>query len=179
ITFPNVFTSVPTNPALIAKARVFGFDPSFRNPRSFQAAGTLDHEFRSDLVLTVGYIHNSTSALQRRSDRNLFAPTINAQGTPIFPTTRPNTTINQLEINESTAHSTYDGMALRLTKRFTRRSQFVANYTFARNRDDDSNERNFSRETSLNPFDFSIEEAPSKQDIRHTLSVNGFSDVSR
>src|SRR5215510_9108191 len=177
ITFPNVFTSVPTNPALIAKARVFGFDPSFRNPRSFQAAGTLDHEFRSDVVFTAGYIHNSTWALQRRIDRNLFAPTINAQGTPIFPTTRPNTTINQLEINESTAHSTYNAMTLSLTKRFTRRYQFVANYTLARNRDDDSNERNFSRETALNPFDFSIEDVSSKQDIRHTLSVNGLFDL--
>jgi len=177
ITFPNVFTSVPTNTALIAKPRVFGFDPSFHNPRSFQAAGTIDHEMRSDLVLTVGYIHNSTWALQRRSDRNLFAPTINTQGTPIFPATRPNTTINQLEINESTAHSTYDGMTLSLTKRFTRRYQFTANYTLARSRDDDSNERNFSREVALNPFDFSIENTASKQDIRHTLNLNGLVDL--
>jgi Carboxypeptidase regulatory-like domain/TonB dependent receptor-like, beta-barrel len=177
ITYPNAFTSVPTNAALIAKPRVFGFDPTFRNPRSFQAAGTIEHELSSDVVVTVGYIHNSTWALQRRRDRNLFAPTINAQGTPIFPATRPNTTINQLEINESTAHSTYDGMTLSLNKRFLRRSQFTANYTLARSRDDDSNERNFSREVALNPFDFSIENTASKQDIRHTLSLNGLVDL--
>ena len=177
ITYPNVFTAVPANAALIAKPRVFGFDPTFRNPRSFQASGTIERELASDLVLTVGYIHNSTWALQRRRDRNLFAPTINAQGTPIFPATRPNTTINQLEINESTAHSTYDGMTLSLVKRFMRHSQFTANYTLARSRDDDSNERNFSREVALNPFDFSIENTASKQDIRHTLSLNGLVDL--
>src|SRR5262249_9023114 len=105
-------------------------------------------------------------------------PTINSQGTPIFPTTRPNTTINQLEINESTAHSTYDGMTLSLSKRFARRYQFMANYTLARNHDDDSNERNFSRETALNPFDFSIEATSSKQDIRNTLAVNGLVDLA-
>jgi hypothetical protein len=177
IAYPNVFTTVPANPALIAKPRVFGFDPTFRNPRSFQAAGTVEHELSSDLVLTVGYIHNSTWALQRRRDRNLFPPTINAQGTPIFPTTRPNPSIGWFSVNESTAHSTYDGMTLTLNKRFARRYQFVANYTLSRTRDDDSNERNFSREVELNPFDVSIENTFSKQDMRHLLSFNGLVDL--
>jgi len=177
ITFPNVFTTAPTNPALIAKPRVFGFDPTFRNPRSFQTAGTVEQNLNNQLVLTAGYIHNSTWALQRRRDRNLFAPTINAQGTPIFPTTRPNPNIGWFSVNESTAHSTYDAMTLSLTRRLAQHYQFMANYTLARNRDDDSNERNFSREVELNPFDLSIEDAPSKQDIRHTLSVSGLVDL--
>ena len=177
ITFPNVFTSAPTNAALIAKPRVFGFDPTFRNPRSFQAAGTIEHELRSDVVLTIGYIHNSTWALQRRRDRNLFPPTINAQGTPIFPTTRPNPNIGWFSVNESTAHSTYDGMTLTVNKRLARRYQLTANYTLSRARDDDSNERNFSREVELNPFDVSIENTFSKQDMRHTLSLSGLVDL--
>jgi len=179
ITFPNVFTSVPANATLIAKPRVFGFDPTFRNPRSFQAAGTLEHEIRSDLVLTIGYIHGSTWALQRRRDRNLFAPTINAQGTPIFSVNRPNPNIGWFSVNESTAHSTYDGMTFTVNKRWSRRYQLVANYTLSRARDDDSNERNFSREVELNPFDVSIENAYSKQDMRNTLSVNGLVELGR
>jgi len=179
ITFPNVFTSVPTNTALIAKPRVFGFDPSFRNPRSFQAAGTVEHELRSDLVFTVGYIHSGTWALQRRRDRNLFAPTINAQGTPIFPATRPSPNIGWFSVNESTAHSTYDAMTVSVNKRFARQYQFMANYTLSGARDDDSNERNFSREVELNPFDVSIENTFSKQDMRHTLSLSGLVDLGR
>jgi hypothetical protein len=178
ITFPNVFTAPPAA-AFIAKPRVFGFDPSFKNPRSFQAAGTVEQTIGKDMVLTAGYIHNSTWALQRRRDRNLFPPTINAQGTPIFPTTRPNPNIGWFSVNESTAHSTYDGMTLSLTRRLAKRFQFMGNYTLARNRDDDSNERNFSREVELNPFDVSIEDAPSKQDIRHTFSLNGLVDLGR
>ena len=177
ITYPNVFATAPANAALIAKPRVFGFDPTFRNPRSFQAAGTIEHELSRDVVLTVGYIHNSTWALQRRRDRNLFPPTINAQGTPIFPATRPNPNIGWFSVNESTAHSTYDGMTLSLNKRFARRYQFVANYTLSRTRDDDSNERNFSREVELNPFDVSIENTFSKQDMRHLLSFNGLVEL--
>ena len=178
ITFPNVFTAPPAA-AFIAKPRVFGFDPTFRNPRSFQAAGTVEQSLGSETVLSVGYIHNSTWALQRRRDRNLFAPTINAQGTPIFPATRPNPNIGWFSVNESSAHSTYDGMTLSLRRRLAQRLQFLANYTLARNVDNDSNERNFSREVELNPFDFSIENTFSKQDIRHTLSMSGLYDLGR
>src|SRR5262249_35849805 len=92
ITFPNVFRTIPAA-SLIAKPRVFGFDPTFRNPRSFQTAGTIEQNLGKETVLTAGYVHNSTWALQRRLDRNLLAPTINVQGTPIFPTTRSNPNI--------------------------------------------------------------------------------------
>ncbi len=175
VTYPNYLSAIPTGFVLLQ--RIFGFDPEFKNPRSFQASGTLEQRINKDLVMTVGFIHNSTWNLQRRLDRNLFAPTLQPSGFPIFSATRPNPTIAQLEINESSAHSTYDGLTVSLTRRFADRYLFSANYTFANNRDDDSNERNFSRETTLNPFNLKAEEGPSKQDVRHNLNVNGLVDV--
>jgi len=168
-------TAIPTG--FIVPARVFGFDADFKNPRSFQAAATVEQKIGRDVVLTAGYIHNSTWNLQRRLDRNLFPPVLQASGFPVFPTTRPNPTIAQLEINESSAHSTYDGLTLSLRRRFAQRFQFEANYTFARNRDDDSNERNFSRETTLNPFNLKAEAGPSKQDVKHNLNISGLIDL--
>jgi hypothetical protein len=105
VTYPNRLTAIPTE--FIVRPRVFGFDPNFKNPRSFQTAATLEQKIGKDLVATVGFIHNSTWNLQRRLDRNLFAPVLQPSGFPIFPTTRPNPNIAQLEINESSAHSTY------------------------------------------------------------------------
>ncbi len=175
VTFPNRLTAIPAG--FVVPARVFGFDPNFKNPRSFQTAATLEQKIGKDLVATIGYIHNSTYNLQRRLDRNLFPPVLQPSGFPIFPTTRPNPTIAQLEINESSAHSRYDGLTLSLQRRFAQRFQFEANYTFSNSRDDDSNERNFSRETTLNPFNLKAEEGPSKQDVRHNLNVSGLVDV--
>jgi len=175
VTYPNRLTVMP--PAFIVPARVFGFDPNFKNPRSFQFAAAIEHKIGRDVVLTAGYIRNSTWNLQRRLDRNLFPPVLQPSGFPIFPTTRPNPTIAQLEINESSAHSTYDGLTLSLRRRFAQRFQFETNYTFARNRDDDSNERNFSRETTLNPFNLIAEAGPSKQDVKHNLNVSGLIDL--
>lgn len=177
LTFPNALAAIPAG--FITAPRVFGFDPNFKNPRSFQTSATLEQRIGDDLALTAGYIHNSTWNLQRRLDRNLFPPTINAAGLPIFPTTRPNPAIGILSVNESSAHSTYDALTLSLTRRFSLRYQTQVTYTFARNRDDDSNERNFSRESALNPFDLRLEEGPSKQDVRHNLNVSGLVDLGR
>ena len=175
VTYPNRLTVIPT--AFIVKPRVFGFDADFKNPRSFQFSATIEQKIGKDFVFTAGYIRNSTYNLQRRLDRNLFPPVLQASGFPIFPTTRPNPTIAQLEINESSAHSSYDALTLSFRRRFAQRFQFEANYTFAKNRDDDSNERNFSRETTLNPFNLKAEAGPSKQDVRHNLNVSGLVDL--
>jgi len=180
ITFPNRLSTISTSLLpFVLKQRVFGFDPGFKNPRSAQFSATLEQKISSGLVLTAGYIHNSTYNLQRRVDRNLFPPTVLANGYLSWSTTRPNTTIAQLEINESSAHSTYDALTLSLRRRFANRFQFEANYTFANNRDDDSNERSFSREGTLNPFNLKLEEGPSKQDVRHNLNISGLYDLGR
>jgi hypothetical protein len=178
VTYPNGFTTISAAvlPFLV-KPRVFGFDPTFQNPRSFQTSATIEQKIGKDLVFTGGYIHNSTYNLQRRIDRNLFPPTLQPSGFPIFSATRPNPSISQLEINQSTAHSQYDALTLSLRRRFAKRFQFEANYTFANNRDDDSNERNFSRETTLNPFNLKAEEGPSKQDVQHNFNLSGLYDL--
>ena len=177
-TFPNVLTSIPQEfEQFIVEPRIFGFDSDFKNPRSFQASATIEQRLGSDTVLTAGYIRNSTWNLQRRTDRNLFPPTIDETGMPIFPSARPNPDIGVLSINESTAHSTYDGLTLTLTRRFANRFQGQVNYTLARNVDDDSNERNFSQEPALNPFDLSIERGYSKQDVRHNFNMSGLVDL--
>ena len=175
VTFPNRLMAIPAG--FTVAPRVFGFDTDFKNPRSFQFSATVEQKVGKDLVFTAGFIRNSTYNLQRRLDRNLFPPVLQASGFPIFPTTRPNPTIAQLEINESSAHSHYNALTLSLRRRFAQRYQFEANYTFASNRDDDSNERNFSRETTLNPFNLKAEEGPSKQDVRHNLNLSGLVDL--
>jgi hypothetical protein len=125
----------------------------------------------------VSYVHSTTDNLQRRLDRNLFAPTIDARGMPIFPLTRPDPTIGALSINESTARSRYDAMVVALTHRLTNHFQMQTNYTLARNMDDDSNEHLFRRETALNPFDLAAEWSDSKNDVRHNVNVNALADI--
>src|SRR5439155_3767469 len=132
LTFPSPLSSVP--PGLrVAAPRVFGFDPTFVNPRSWQGSATVEQLLGASLILSVGYVHSATDHLQRRLDRNLFAPTIDATGMPIFPATRPDPTIGVLSVNESTARSRYDGMAVSLTRRLANHFQLQTNYALGLN----------------------------------------------
>jgi hypothetical protein len=90
---------------------------------------------------------------------------------------RPNPAIAQFSINESEAHSRYDGFDFAVNKRLSHHLQFQAGYTLAWNRDDDSQERNFNRETALDPLLPELEAGPSKNDVRHTLRLNGIVDL--
>ncbi|MCU0240592.1 MAG: carboxypeptidase regulatory-like domain-containing protein, partial [Pyrinomonadaceae bacterium] len=141
LSFPNALTTLPAANFLRLN-RVFGFDPDFINPRSFQGSATWEQKIGKDYALTVGYTRTSAWNLQRRVDRNLSAAVLNATASyPTFPNARPNATIGIYSVNESTAHSTYDALAVSLRRRFAQKFQLEANYTYAYNRDDDSNER--------------------------------------
>jgi hypothetical protein len=176
VSFPNPLTSVPAG-LNVAAPRVFGFDPDFKNPRSWQGSATVEQLIGDNVTLSIGYLLNTTHNLQRRLDRNLFAPTIDTTGMPIFPATRPDPTIGALSINESTAHSRYDGLAVSLTRRLATHYQLQANYALSRNMDDDSNEHLFRRETALNPFDLAPEWAYSKNDVRHNVNFNAVAEM--
>jgi len=174
--FPNALTFIPAgvNPA---PQKVIGFDPGFRNPRSFQAAASVETAFTDSWSLSAGYTRNSTWNLQRRLDHNLFAPTFDATGMPIFPVVRPNPAIGPLSINDSEAHSSYNAFDFAVTKRLSHRLQFQAGYTLAWNRDDESGERVFNREPVLDPLAPEMEAAWSKNDVRHNFRLSGIVDL--
>jgi hypothetical protein len=178
LTFPQALTSVPSGVKTALPAAV-GIMPDFRNPRSFQTAGTVEHLLPNGIAFSAGYIHNSTWNLQRRLDRNLFPPTLSAEGMPIFPKERPNTSIGKYSVSESSAHSSYDAFVLAIASTAAKRINFEANYTLGRNVDDDSNERAFNKELTMNPFDLSIERGYSKQDVRHNFSLLSWVDLPR
>jgi hypothetical protein len=157
--------------------RIFGFDPAFQNPRTFQGALALEQQVAGGVTASAGYVYAATSNLQRRLDRNLFPPTYDATGLPIYPATRPNPDFAQIEVNESTARSRYHALVLTTAKQAAR-GLVQANYTLALNKDDDSNERNFSREVTLDVFDLAPEYTYSKQDVRHKFDVSGALDLT-
>jgi Carboxypeptidase regulatory-like domain len=172
----TAFASPPsglTTPA----ALVVGIAPAFRNPRSFQAAATVEEEITAKLSFSAGVLHDSTWKLQRQVDLNLFPPVSDANGLPVFPLTRPNPAAGRVLVNESGAHSDYNGLLLSSSAQVTRRSQLLANYTLSRTRDDDSNSGPYSIDAALDPFDLQAERADSNQDIRHVFNLSAIFDL--
>lgn len=156
--------------------RVFGFDPDFKNPRTFQGSAAIERRLAAGTTVSASYIHAATSNLQRRLDRNLFAPTYDATGMPIYSRIRPDVRFAQIEVNESTARSRYNALVLTSSTHAGRLFTQV-NYTLASNKDDDSNERNFSREVTLDVFNPGAEYTWSKQDVRHNANISSVLDL--
>jgi hypothetical protein len=170
LTFPNGLVGLPPG-VKVDPPRVFGFASNFQNPRALNSALTVEQALGSQAHMTVGYVHVRTTHLQRRWDHNLFAPTIDATGMPIYPKTRPNPAIGWYSVNESDAKSVYDAVPITLQGGLGR-FHFQFNYTWSKNFDNDSNERVFGRETILNVFDPNAEWAASKYDVRHSGNAN-------
>ena len=158
-------------------ALVVGIAPGFRNPRSFQAAGSIEQQINPKLSLSAGYVHNSTWDLQQLVSQNLFPPTYDASGMPIFPAQRPDPTIGQLLVNGSSAHSSYDGMLLTANLQLPHRSQLMANYTLSRTRDNNSNLGPFTRIPGLNPFDLSADGSDSTFDVRNSFNISAITNL--
>jgi len=68
-------------------------------------------------------------------------------------------------------------MTLSVSSRLGRHAQMQAQHTLAHNKDDDSNERNFSREVTLNVFDPEADYTWSKQDVRHVFNTSTVVDM--
>ncbi len=154
-------------------ALVVGIAPGFRNPRSLESAISVDQRIAPKLEITAGYVYGSSWRLERQLDANLAPPTAyTADGTPIFGAPRPISGVGRLLVEQSTAHSSYDGGFLSINAPFSRRTTLLANYTLSRTRDDDSSTGPYSPVLAVNPFNLRAESAYSTLDQRHTLNVN-------
>ncbi len=147
------------------------------NPFRYQQTFIVGNGVYSGASFTAGYVHNSTWDLQQLLNQNLFLPTYDASGMPIFPVMRPNPTVGQLLVNTSSAHSSYDGMQLTANFQLPHRSQLSANYTLARARDNDSNSGPFSLISTLNPFNLAAEAGYSNYDVRNSFNLSAITNL--
>ena len=179
VTAGGNYTSFTAPPAGLTTpgALVVGIAPNFHNPRSYQVAGSVEQQLTPKINVTAGYVHNSTWDLQVLLNQNLFPPTYDVNGLPIFPATRPDPSIGQLLVNHSSAHSSYDGMLLTANFQLSRRTQISANYTLSRARDDDSNYGPFPLMSVLNPLNLAADAAYSNFDVRNSFNLSAITNL--
>jgi hypothetical protein len=164
--------STPPSGLGVPAALVVGISPSFRNPRSFQASATVEQQIAVKISVQAGFLRNSTWDLQTRADQNLFPPTIAQSGMPIFPAMRPMTQIGQLLVNQSSAHSSYNGLLITTNLQVSPRTQITANYTLSSTRDDSTSLGPFAPDSVLNPFNPAADRGYSNLDVRNNFNVS-------
>ncbi len=182
------FAAVPTGINILND--IYVTNPAFLNPRSLQVSAAIEQRMDKHTSLVIAFTQNETWKLQHRLNTNLFQPYID-QATlyPIFPSLNPttnlpctfgtsvipchpNNSIATYNQSFSTAHSTYRGMTVQLRRNLYQRLEGTMNFTWASSRDDDSNERDFSRELALDPLCTACyNRGYSKQDIRNQFNM--------
>jgi len=132
ITFPQ---TGPLPPFAI----LFQNSPDFTNPYSQQGSISIEHQFAQDLAISAGYTWVRTLKLTRARDANLLPAPVDPQlGIPVWsdPKYFVNPLVAQLNVFESTANAYYNAFMVQLTKRFSRKFSFNANYTLSKATDD-------------------------------------------
>jgi hypothetical protein len=138
-----------------AKYNIWSFNPDFKNPYTDRVNLGAERPFFRDLVLGLSATYAKGNQLERTADLNLGAPTPNAYGRLIYPSSisasggytaiRPNANYGTMGMYYSDATSLYHAYTVSL-KYHKDDSAFDAQlyYTYSINKDSDSNERNYS-----------------------------------
>lgn len=149
---PFWLSSTPTG---FSTFNIWTFNPDFKNPYTDRVNIGAERPFFNDLVLGLSATYAKGKQLERTADLNLGDPTANAYGRLIYPSTidsrgrytvaRPNTAYGTMGMYFSDATSLYHAYTASL-KYHKEGSAFDAQlyYTYAINKDTDSNERNYS-----------------------------------
>ena len=155
---PCVAGSVSNPFPCFSGVRVFSRD--YENPRIYTVNVGFEQEIVEDWSLYLDYTHSKAVHLTRFLNinrNNFFSPFL-----------------GETMVTSSVGKSVYDGFTAGMRKRFTRRYQLEWNYTLARDKDDDSNERDPFTDRAFDINNLQLDYALSDRDIRHKFNFFTF-----
>jgi hypothetical protein len=156
--YPNTLAAPPSTGGTRPTPDIFVFAEDYTQPYVQQARLGFEHELFKNTSVSVTYLFFKGVHLSRTRDINLRAPELvtatdasgqtytverfpgtgtnpNARFTSAAPD-RPFPNYGRINLFESNANSRYNGLAFQAQRRFTRRLQFLASYTFSKAKDD-------------------------------------------
>ena len=159
--WPNI---VPVAPGggiqLFSSVRVFSKD--YANPRIYTTNAQFEQQLASDISLYFDFTHSQGVHLTRF---------LNYARTGLFPT------LGDVFVTSALGKSLYNGFTVGMRKRFTHGYQLEWNYVLAKDKDDDSNERDPFTDRSFDINNLSLDYALSDRDIRHKFNFITFAQL--
>ena len=176
---PDVWVNVAGKPNPYAQANVItttGGD--YRNPRSTQVGGSVEHHLSSGFVVAYELNHINSVHLERNVTWNVPTPFVRPGDLSLRPffglrsgTPRPNPNLGWIMVRDSSARANYTGNSFRVRYQ-AGRFRLGGHYTLAFNKSDDDNEGDIVNITYPNPYDFGREFNWAAIDARH--QADGF-----
>ena len=139
------------------------FDRNYENPRIYTANVGFEQELAQDWALYLDYTHSKGVHLTRflNVNRNAFFEPF----------------LGETMVTSSVGKSVYDGFTIGMRKRFSGRYQLEWNYTLAKDKDDDSNERDPFTDRAFDINNLQLDYALSDRDIRHKFNFFTFIEM--
>jgi hypothetical protein len=131
---------------------------NYVQPYSHQFNAGFSHQLTRAFAVHADAIVTNTRHDRKTQDINPRDPVTRA---------RPNSTFGRVDQNQSTAFVDYRALYLKLEKRYSQRTQFLATYSYTHSRDNAPGVR------FLDPFDVSLDEGPSNGERRHAVVASG------
>jgi hypothetical protein len=192
--FPNIFNSSLDANSAAVRARIGPpginyVDPKFRNPRVSNLTVGVEHQLSRDWVVSAQYAYVHAARLRvggfstTQWSRNLVVDHQDQFGRSIiataggFPVSLDPTIGSANELG-SFGHGNYHEFVASVNKRFTRRFQLFANYTWSQNRDNSSSERD--TDTFYGPqdlFNLNLDYGGNGLDISHQFKAGYMIDL--
>jgi carboxypeptidase family protein/TonB-dependent receptor-like protein len=149
-----------TNPfPCFSGVRVFSKD--YANPRIYTTNAQFEQEIAPHLSIYFDFTHSQGVHLTRFLDyqkKGFFAPFL-----------------GETMVESAVGKSMYNGFTAGVRKRFSNHYQFEANYVLAKDKDDDSNERDPFTDRSFDINNLNFDYALSDRDIRHKFNFYMYS----
>ena len=152
--WPNI-VNVPPSGGFVGGSSIRVFSKDYANPRIYTANVQFEQQIATDWSLYMDFTHTKGVHLTRF---------INLNRVGLFPG------FGDVFVTSAVGKSVFDGFTVGMRKRFSKRYQLEWNYTLAKDKDDDSNERDPFTDRSFDPLNLSLDYALSDRDIRHKFN---------
>ncbi len=164
---------------------VFTVDPNFRNSYTDRVTLEFDYELLANTVLSLGATYAESKYLQRLTDFNLqyqcadgtvglnCTPATAPNGMPLYSRTRPYPFYGRINMYISDARAEYQALTMLLQRRFVERFFGFLSVTYSKDKDNDSNERNFAGLFVEDKRNIEGNWGYSDRDQRWKISANG------
>jgi hypothetical protein len=159
--WPNI-VNVPPSGGLVPGSSIRVFSKDYANPRIYTGNVQFEQQIANDWSLYMDFTHTKGVHLTRF---------INLNRAGLFPT------LGDVFVTSAVGKSVYNGFTVGMRKRFSKRYQLEWNYTYSKDRDDDSNERDPFTDRSVDPLNLSLDYALSDRDIRHKFNFFTFVEL--
>ncbi len=133
--YPIGFTS-PSNFSTVTTKTVY-IDKNIRTPYVQNWHFTIQRELAKDMILDVAYVGNHSVGLWVTGDFNQAVPNLAGQSLPV-KTRRPDAQFDYIDSNFSAGFAHYDGLQVKLDKRFSNGLTLLNSFTWSKAIDDAS-----------------------------------------